>query len=411
MSRFGWHSVRNGRILSLMLAFTIFAAGFAAGNLHLITRAQGDVVDAEAEAAFAPLWQAYNLVQSDYIDPADDEALVNGAIQGMIEALDDPFSGYMDPTTYDLMSADLEGEIEGVGIVLHTDEETEIITVAGVIDGSPAQKGGILPGDIFYAVDGDPIADMDQTELATRVRGAEGTEVTLTMLRDEEQLDFTLIRALIIIPNIETEVYDGGIAYVRLNQFSSSARTDLNRAFAEVDVNNQNGLIFDLRDNPGGYLDQSISVASAFIQQGVVVTESFGDDQEDIVYNANGDFAGITVPIVVLVNEASASASELVAGAMQDTNVATIMGETTFGKGTVQTWRQLNNGGGLRLTIARWLTPNGRWIHENGITPDIIVEWQPTGEADEVDLQLERALEFLREGAQEEDMPMLEVAA
>jgi carboxyl-terminal processing protease len=342
------------------------------------------------------MWQVYNLIQSDYIDDVELSVLVDGATQGMVEALGDEFSGYMDPETYALLNDDLEGEIEGIGVVIRTVEETGAIEVVGVLEGAPAQQAGILPGDIFAEVNGQSVAGMTQLELATEVRGPEGTDVVITMERGDELIDFTITRARIVIPNVESEILEGEIGYLKLNQFSASARQDIDTALGEMDVNSLNGLVVDFRDNPGGLLNSAIDVASAFIEEGTIVTEAFGDDDE-IVFDATGNYADVNVPIVVLVNEGSASASELVAGAMQDAGVATIIGETTFGKGTVQTWHELINGGGVRLTIARWLTPSGRWIHENGVVPDIEVEWTPESYEDEHDLQLQAALDFLRE--------------
>jgi carboxyl-terminal processing protease len=377
----------------------VFVAGFAIGNLNAIGAAQGDTsVSRDVEEAFAPMWQVYNLIQSDYIDNVDINTLVNGAATGMVEALGDQFSGYMDPDTYALMNADLAGEIEGIGVVIRADEETGEIQVVGVLDGAPAQEVGILPGDIFTAVNGASVTGMSQLELASEVRGPEGTDVVITVQRDDALIDFTITRARIVIPNVESRVLDGDIGYLKLNQFSATARQDMDAALQAMDVNSLNGLVFDLRDNPGGLLTSAIDIASAFIEEGTVVTEAFSDEDQQ-VFSATGDYAGIEVPIVVLVNEGSASASELVAGAIQDTGVATLIGETTFGKGTVQTWHNLVNGGGVRLTIARWLTPSGQWIHENGVTPDIVVEWTPETFDDADDLQLQSAVEYIENEA------------
>lgn len=388
---------RFQHLATAVVIVAVFLAGFAAGNLNVIGAAQGDTsVSPEVEEAFAPLWQVYNLIQRDYIDPVDLETLVNGATTGMVEALGDQFSGYMDPQTFTLMNQDLEGEIEGIGVVIRTDETTGQVEVVGLLEGAPAQSAGILPGDVFAKVNGVSVTGMSQLELATQVRGPEGTDVVITVLRNDELLDFTITRARIVIPNVESRIVDGDIAYIRLNQFSATARHDIDVALAELDVNNRQGLVLDLRDNPGGLLTSAIDVASAFIREGTIVTEAFSDENQT-VFTATGDYADITVPIVFLVNGGSASASELVAGAVQDAGVATIIGETTFGKGTVQTWHNLVNGGGVRLTIARWLTPAGRWIHDNGITPDIVVaaELMPAGAQD--DNQLDAAIQYLED--------------
>jgi carboxyl-terminal processing protease len=226
------------------------------------------------------------------------------------------------------------------------------------------------------------------------VRGPEGTDVAITFARGDELIEMVITRKRITIPNVESEIVGDNIAYVRLNQFSSNARAEIDRALEELDVNSRAGLIFDMRDNPGGLLSSAIDVASAFIPSGPIVTEWFSETEQQ-VFEATGDYANITVPIVVLVNEGSASGSELVAGAIQDTGVATLIGERTFGKGTVQTWHQLSNGGGVRITIARWITPGGRWIHERGIVPSTLVLWNPRDYDDPRDPQLDAAIQAI----------------
>lgn len=375
----------------------IFFAGFALGNQYAVSRAQGDSTapPPEAAEAFEPFWQVYNLIQSDYLNPVDTTTLVDGATKGMVDALGDPYSGYMNPEVYDLLNSDLSGEFNGIGVVIRTDEETGQIVVVGLIEGAPAQAAGMKPNDILIGVDDQDVSNMNQTDLAVLVRGEEGTQVKITMLRGEETLDFTITRAKINVPNVETDVLDDDIGYIKLNQFTANARADLDSALDTIDVNERSGLILDLRDNPGGLLSSAIDVASVFIESGTIVTEDFGNDDPQ-EFDANGNFADINVPIAVLVNNGSASASELLAGALQDYDLATIIGETTLGKGTVQTWHELVNGGGVRLTIARWLTPDGHWIHEQGVTPDIEVAWEDrTFEPGEDDPQLDAAVNYL----------------
>ncbi|MEP7292694.1 MAG: S41 family peptidase [Chloroflexota bacterium] len=392
-------SLARGRVQHFSLALVvalIFFAGFALGNQYAVGSAQGNTTPPpEAAQAFEPFWQVYNLIQSDYLNPVDTAALVDGATSGLIDALGDPYSGYMNPQVYDLINSDLSGEFDGIGVVIHTNEETEEIEVVGMIDGAPAAAAGIKPGDILSAVDDQQVLGMNQTELAVAVRGAEGTQVKITVKRGDELLDFMITRAHINVPNTETNILDGNIGYVRLNQFTANARADLDSALAAVAVNERSGLILDLRDNPGGLLNSAIDVASAFVPSGTVTTEDFGDENTN-EFDANGNTANIAVPIAVLVNGGSASASELLAGALQDYDLATIIGETTLGKGTVQTWHELVNGGGVRLTIARWLTPDGHWIHEQGITPDITVTWEnQTFEPGEDDPQIDAAINYL----------------
>jgi carboxyl-terminal processing protease len=383
------------RIQMSLLIIVVFAGGFALGSQYSVSQAQSSTqIPDEAETLFEPFWQVYNFIRNEYLEPVEPEILLDGAINGMVDALGDQFSGYMDPEVYPLLNDDLSGEIEGIGVVIQTLEETGEIEVANVLEGAPAMDAGIMPGDIFTAVNGEDITSLSQLELAGKVRGAAGTTVTITMRRGDELIDFTMARARIHIPTIESRLLDNNIGYIKLFEFNDDARPALDDALEDLNAKHLNGLIFDLRGNPGGLLNSAIDVASAFLEDGVILIEDFGDGEEQIL-SVNGNFSGVAVPLVVLVDETSASASELVAGAFQDHRRATVIGEITFGKGTVQTWHELANGGGVRLTIARWLTPNRHWIHEQGITPDIIVVWTPESYNDPNDIQLLVAQNYL----------------
>lgn len=383
-------SARLRRIAgTALLAAGLFAAGFLAGNINAVTTAQSSETD-----VIGILGETWNLLRTEYIDPVDANAALEGAVRGMLDSLDDPFTGYMSPDDFSAANAELEGEIQGIGVVIRTDEDTGAVEVVSVMDGTPAKAAGVLAGDIFHAIDGRLAADMTQDELAGMVRGPEGTDVSITFVRNDELIDLIITRARITIPNIESRVVGANLAYIRLNQFSVNARAEIDQALSDLKVNQRSGLIFDLRDNPGGLLSSAVQVASAFVPSGPVVTEWFSADRQT-VFEADGSYAGITVPIIVLVNEGSASGSELVAAAMQDTGVARIVGERTFGKGTVQTWHELSNGGGLRLTVARWLSPSGRWIHENGVVPNPLILWNPRDYDDPSDPQLNAAIRLL----------------
>jgi carboxyl-terminal processing protease len=253
-----------------------------------------------------------------------------------------------------------------------------------------------LPGDIFWEVNGEAVIGMNQTDLAAAVRGPAGTDVNITFKRGEDMIEMTITRVRFQVPNIETEILDNNIAYISMAEFTALAREQVDAALDELDVNSRTGLIFDLRGNPGGLLTSAVDMGSLFIEEGVLLYEAFADGSEEI-FQASGDYGNITVPIVVLIDETSASASELIAGAIKDTGVATLIGETTFGKGTVQNIQPLSNNGGIRLTVARWLTPNRNWIHEVGVTPDIVVDWDPQTAEDFAapDPQLQAAVDFL----------------
>jgi len=395
-------SIPHGRFQHFTAALVvalIFFAGFALGNQYAVSIAQGNNANtappADAQKAFEPFWQVYNLIQSEYIDKVDTAKLVDGATKGLVDFLGDQFSGYMNPQDYKLINSDLTGEFNGIGVIIHTDEKSGAITVVGLLEGAPAASSGIQPGDIFTAVDGTDVTGMNQTDLAALVRGTEGTTVKITVKRGDKLMDFTITRAHITVPNTESKVLPDNVGYVKLNQFTATSRADIDTALKAIDVNNRAGLILDLRDNPGGLLNAAIDVGSAFIKSGPVVIEDFGHGNTH-TYNATGAYADVKVPIAVLVNGGSASAAELLTGALQDDHLATVIGAQSFGKGTVQSWQDLVNGGGIRLTIAKWLTPTGRWIHKIGITPDILVNWTPTTfDPNQDDPQLDAAEQFL----------------
>ncbi|HYO89604.1 MAG TPA: S41 family peptidase [Candidatus Limnocylindrales bacterium] len=376
-----------------LLVIMLLTAGFLMGSLHSVTSAQGDTQSSDPNIADV-VSEVYNLMRSEYIDPIDAEKALDGALSGLMGSLNDPFSSYMNPESFARTNEEMQGQIQGIGVVIRTNEDTGAIEVVSVLEGSPAQAAGVHSGDIFHAINGELATEMTQDDLASKVRGPEGTDISITFARGDELIDMIITRSRITIPNVESRIVGNNIAYIKLNQFSTDARADIDRALEELSVNERDGLVFDMRDNPGGLLSSAIDVASAFIPSGPVVTEWFSEDHQQ-VFEATGDYAGITVPIAVLVNEGSASGSELVAGAIQDTGVAMLIGERTFGKGTVQTWHELSNGGGVRLTIARWITPGGRWIHHRGIVPNTLVMWNPTDYDDANDPQLDAAIQFL----------------
>lgn len=406
------------RVIQLMLIVVIaLGVGFVFGSQYSTSQAQnGFALPEDAEEAFEPLFQTYNLIQQQYVDieTIDDNLLVDGAIGGMVDALEDQFSAYVEPALYPFVDSRLSGEFEGIGAVISVIEETNEIEIINILEGTPAERSGLEEGDIFVLVDGEEIIGLNTTEVAARVRGERGTVVNLTMRRGDELLEFAIERDRIELISVSSEMLDNNIGYINLADFSVNSRPEIDVAIAEL--GEVDGLVLDLRGNPGGLLSVATEIAGLFLEEGVILIEQFGDGEERVfevregvvyqifddgserAYSQNAGYAGIDAPIVVLVDERSASASELVAGAWQDNGVATIMGTVTFGKGTVQVQNTLVNGGGVRLTIARWLTPNGEWITDQGITPDILVEIPEDMElAEGEDPQLEAAIDFILE--------------
>ena len=344
---------------------------------------------------FVPFWEAWQIVHDYYLEqPVDDTKLMQGAIRGMLESLGDQHSGYMDPQQYKDANADLTG-YEGIGAFVNT--EGEYLTIVEPISGSPAEAAGLVRGDQVIAIDGVDMTGTLPEAARMKVLGPAGTSVTLTILREgvEEPFDVTITRAKIIVPSVEYEMLEGNVAYIRLNSFSDTSVNELHAALEDLLAQEPVGLILDLRNNGGGFLTSAIDIGSEFIPEGVIAYEEYGDGTRD-TYNASGDGIAYNIPMVVLVNEYSASASELVAGALQDYGRATLVGVTTFGKGSVQNWIPLSDEqGAVRVTIARWLTPKERWIHEIGLVPEYVVELTDEDLAAGNDPQLQKAIELL----------------
>jgi len=347
---------------------------------------------ATTDERFAPFWETWTLIHETHTSP-DDNALMEGAINGMMETLGDPHSGYMDPETFAMVNAGMSGEYEGIGATVRKDEKTGGLELVSIFENSPAEQAGLQPTDQIVRVEGKDITELTQEEGIALVRGPAGTPVRLGILRvgETDILKFEVLRAKIVVPSIESKILEGNIGYVRLSQFEFSTAPDLRVALQNIDANNLDGLIIDVRGNPGGYLTTVIDVASAFIPDGDIVLERTPNNETE--HPALGNAIAADVPMVILVDQGSASASELLAGALQDHHRATVVGMQTFGKGSVQSWFELTNGGGVRITISRWYTPDGHSVSEVGIQPDVVVEYVPDENADN---QLEAAIQVLQ---------------
>ncbi len=353
-----------------------------------------DKMPAEAEEAFAPMWEVYSLVQTRYFDrPIDNELLAEGAINGMLSALDDPYSRYLSPVDEAAERDSMQGEISGIGVEITSEEG--FLTVISPIEGSPAEAAGLMPGDRILEADGISLIDLDVSEAAQIVRGEVGTPVMLVIERDGESFDLEVIRDVIKIASVRGEILDDNIAYLRLSQFSFDTAVEVEKILKELMAENPAGLIVDVRRNPGGSLQTVVDVADQFLTAGPVLVEEFSSENKR-TFTADNNGLAEEIPLVILIDEGSASASEVLAGAIRDRERGVLLGQTSFGKGTVQTWHELSNAGGLRITIARWLTPDENWINETGLDPDIFIPLPEFEEGVEFeDTQLQAAIDYL----------------
>jgi carboxyl-terminal processing protease len=315
-----------------------------------------------------------SLVEDNYVDSVDTKKLIHSAIQGMIRSLD-PHSSFMPPEAFEELQIDTHGEFGGIGIVITM--KKGILTVVSPIEGTPAYRKGIQAGDRIVKVDGEPTQDMEMWEAVKKMRGKKGTPVLITIARDgkEKPFDVEIIRDIIPIESVRSASLSDGYGYVWVTNFREKTVDDIIDTLDELksNTNQFKGLILDLRDNPGGLLDQAVKLVDLFIDEGNIVSIKGRSEENTKEFDAHSENTEPDYPIVVLINSGSASASEIVAGALQDHKRALILGITSFGKGSVQTVEPLRDGYGLKYTIARYYTPNGRSIQAQGIVPDITV--------------------------------------
>ncbi len=338
------------------------------------------VVDAQAynESTYEQIKifsEALSIVQKNYVEEPDSKELVQGAIQGMLKTLD-PHSAYMTKDMYKEMQIDTQGEFQGIGITIGIRDD--ILTVIAPIDDTPAYRAGILAGDKIIKVEDKLTKDMTLMEAVKLMRGPKGTEVTITISRmgEPKPIDYTITRDVIPLVSVKTKEIDKDVAYIRITQFQKKTPREFNDALKKVHEQkseNFKGMILDLRNNPGGLLISAIEVANKFVDKGAIVSTKGRLANQNYSYNAQMKGTEPDYPLVVLVNGGSASASEIVAGALQDHKRAITIGTTTFGKGSVQTIYRLGNGSGMRVTTAKYFTPSGRSIQATGIDPDIVV--------------------------------------
>jgi len=366
----------------VVFTFTATAGGF----LYLLNGNSTDVLST------LKFFRALQIVTTRYVEPMPMETLMAGAVKGMVTSLGDPHSIYMDAKMYKEFMIETEGSFGGVGIVIGVKDK--MLTVVSPIEGTPSEKAGIKSGDQIAKIDGKESKEMALDEAVSKIRGAEGSTVTLSIRRGSEPLkDYILTRSSIQIKTVSGKMLPDQIGYIRISMFNENTGSDFTQKYHELEKEGMKAVVLDLRDNPGGLLQESVKVSNLFVPKGPVVSVVTRDGQREV---HSSTLAAIKYPVAVLVNGGSASASEIVSGAIQDTGAGTLVGTKTYGKGSVQTVLRLD-GGAIKLTIAKYLTPNDRSINGIGLEPDILVEMpKDAGQ----DLQMNKAIQVVKEKMQ-----------
>jgi len=379
-------------IFSAGLVYGILESNRGIKNLDLIQRVIGTLDTDNVEAnLFSKVWQS---VENEYVyKPVSQQAAFYGALKGLVASLGDPYSTFFDPTETKSFTSELSGSFEGIGAEIGI--KNWELTVIAPLPGSPAEKAGLKSGDKILTIDKQETTSMSLDKAINLIRGAKDTTVVLTILPVGEQAikNVSISRDVITVKSVTWSMKDS-VAIIIINHFNSDTTAEFNSIIKEVVLKSPKGIVLDLRDNPGGYLDSSVDIAGQFLDHQVIVIENYGSTQKKYSSEVNAQLKDY--PLAVLVNKGSASASEILAGALQDYKHGTIIGETSFGKGSVQNYEQYNDGSSLKLTVAKWLTPLGHSIDEVGITPDIEVVLTNDDYNQDKDPQLDKALEILQ---------------
>lgn len=382
-----------------ILSATIFGAGFALGQwLSPSTRYPVGDTPAEQRDNFRVFWEAWHIVESDFYgrQSLDYKNMTYGAIEGMLESLGDPFTTFVEPTQHRLEQDAYQGKFGGIGALMGTDADGRVI-ISSLLDGGPAERAGLRAGDVVLAVDETDISGYSIEEAVILIRGPVGTTVRLRIERpgEPEPLVFEIVRQEIDLPTVNWRVLEDGIGYIQITMFSEATPQELRRALEGLRGESAGSVILDLRGNPGGLVDSAVAVTGEFLRGGLVLRERTSSNEETR-YSAPLGGKAVDWRLVVLVDGGTASAAEIVAGAIQDYQRAPLVGRRTFGKGSVQSIHELSDGSSVHVTIARWLTPNGHEIDGHGLSPDVVVEAKAEDLAAGRDLQLEEAVSLLR---------------
>jgi carboxyl-terminal processing protease len=393
--------MRFKKVLILILLVVVFLGG--AGFGFYVGKSQCEICPPE-EINFSLFWEAYHLLQEKFVDKDkfDIQKMIYGAISGMVKSLEDPYTIFLNPEETKSFMEEVKGKFEGIGIEI--DIRKGQLQVISPLEGTPAQRAGLRAGDKIMKINDTLTADLTLDEAVSRIKGPKGTEVTLTIYREEwgETKEIKIVRDVIEIPSLKWEIKTTSegesIAYIKLYMFSENASLDFAQAAIEILNSPAKKIILDLRNNPGGYLEISQDIAGWFLKRGdIVAIEDFGEGKEKKEYNAQGNGRFLSYPTAILINAGSASASEILAGALRDNRDILLIGEKSFGKGSVQELQNLREEGtSLKITVARWLTPKGELIANVGLEPDIKVEMTEKDYEEGKDPQLDKAIEIIQ---------------
>lgn len=375
------------KILKTIIAVLLIAIISSISTLGLIYYALGF-----NEQGFSNLMRfitAYRFIETKYVNDTDDVKLIDGAIDGMVKSLNDPHSNYLSPKMYKTLMEQTEGSFAGIGVVMGMDNEQKI-HIVGIMENSPGQKAGLQEGDEILAVDGVPVTQMAFDEVAAHVRGQAGTDVVLTIMHDNANQDITITRDNIKLKTVGHKMLDNNIGYIQIVSFSEDTANEFNEAYNDLKNQGMKALVLDLRNNPGGLLTTCVEIAKKLVPKGEIVSIV---DKQGNKETYSSSLEAPEYPLAVLINKNSASASEILSGAIQDTKAGTIIGNTSYGKGSVQTILPMFEDDAVKLTIAKYYTPSGRSIDGTGITPDIEINLDENATSD---TQLDKALEVLK---------------
>ena len=384
-------------LVGVLIAASVFTSGWLIGSGKLsFSRANGGLVPqvVVSEAPREGIDELYSQLIRNFDGEISDQDILDGQKRGLAEASDDPFTEYLTEKEASDFNDDLNGTFEGIGAELG--KEGDFVVIVAPIKGTPADQAGIQPGDIIIEIDGESATGISVTEAVTRIRGPKGEEVVLTVIRDGEQVVVPIVRDTISIDSVEWEAREGN-GIITISRFSDDTVQLVRQAATELKDQGVNGIVLDLRGNPGGLLDSSVDVSAVWLPMGSTVLEEKRNGEVVETYKTSTQPILSGFDTIVLINEGSASASEIVAGALSDNGVATLVGQQSFGKGSVQRLIPLRAGGSLKVTIARWFTPDGQNIDKEGISPDVEVELTSDDREAERDPQLDEALKILNQ--------------